>query len=364
MNLTSKLIFSHLVAILVGLSVLIISTVFIAPIDFSQHMMGNMSGSMAQNMQNFQAESETAFRNSLNNALFVAGSTAMLVAVLLSSYLSARIVRPIKQLVNASQRIAAGRYDLRLDETQADEISELTHNFNRMAAALTNIEHTRQQLIADVSHELKTPLTSIKGYMEGLQDGVIPATTETFELVHNEADRLQHLVEDLQELSRAEAFQLPMKFQPCRPADLIQKTVTGLRPQFDEKGVELVVNLPVEFPTVQADPDRIRQVLINLLGNALQYTSAGGRVAVHSTRDGTILRFSVEDTGRGLAPEDLERVFIRFYRVDKSRARTSGGSGIGLTIARHIVEIHGGIIWAESEGEGKGSMFSFTLPLS
>jgi signal transduction histidine kinase len=233
-----------------------------------------------------------------------------------------------------------------------------------MAAALAATETLRQQLMADVSHELKTPLASIKGYMEGLQDGVIPPTPETFQLVHREADRLQRLVSDLQELSRAEAAQLHMALQPCNPADLVNLAVATLRPQFEDKGIALEIEMPSQTPPVRADLDRIRQVLINLLGNALQYTLPGGRVIVRATQVGSAIRFSVEDTGIGLDAADLERIFQRFYRVDKSRSRVSGGSGIGLTIARYIVETHGEHIWAESAGPGQGSTFHFTLPLA
>lgn len=371
MSFRWKLVLSHLIAILIGLSVLAISTAFIAPLDFSQHMMGNMPGMMGssgdlmdRNMVTFQSETESAFRNALYNALLVAGSAALFVAVLLSSYLSTRIVRPLRRLVKASQQIAAGRYDQRLYEGQMDEIGELIHNFNKMASALTGIEQTRQQLIADVSHELNTPLASIKGYMEGLQDGVIAPTVETFQLVHNEAERLRRLVHDLQELSRAEAAQLPITIQLCHVANLVAKAISALRPQFDAKGVQLQTDTPATQPAVRADPDRIHQVLVNLLGNALQHTPSSGKVTIHTALDGPAIRFSVQDTGTGLEANDLERIFIRFYRVDKSRARSSGGSGIGLTIARYIVEAHSGRIWAESTGKGLGSVFHFTLPLA
>lgn len=366
MSLVSKLVFAHLIVIAVGLIVLALSTAFIAPVDFSRHMsmMGARQGMMENSMQTLGAEIEANFRESLKNALLIAGASAMVVATILSAYVSQRIVRPIRALVGASQRIAAGHYTERLTEGQNDEIGDLTRSFNRMAETLAEAEKVRQQLIADVSHELKTPLASIKGYMEGLQDGVIAPTPETFELVHREADRLQRLVQDLQELSRAEASQLKLNIQPTSAIDIVKAAMDALYPQFEEENVKLRTALPADAPMVRADPDRVRQVLINLLGNALQYTPSSGEVTVRLAREGTWLRFSVEDTGIGLASQDLERVFQRFYRVDKSRARSSGGSGIGLTISRHIIEAHGGRIWAESAGLGRGSTFCFTLPLS
>ncbi len=368
MSLAWKLILSYLIVIAVSLLVLAFSTAFIAPADFSSHM-GNMQGimqggMMGVNTAQFQAELEVSFRQALNGALLTAGIAATLVAIVLSWYVSRRIVQPIRELVNASQYIAGGHYGERLRVDQDDEIGELTRSFNRMAAALAEIETVRQRLIADVSHELKTPLASIKGYMEGLQDGVVAPTPETFELVHREADRLQRLVGDLQELSRAEAAQLSMDIRPCDANELISLTVAALRPQFDEKGVSLDAELSGQPVTIRADFDRTRQVLLNLLGNALQYTPSGGHVTVEWSRVDSALRFSVNDTGIGLAPADLERIFQRFYRVDRSRSRASGGSGIGLTIARHIVEAQGGKIWAESAGPGQGSTFHFTLPLA
>jgi histidine kinase len=319
---------------------------------------------MNTTLQAYNADVNTTFRQSLNIALLAAGLAASLVAAALSWYMSQRIVRPIRRVVKASHYIAEGHYDERLPAAQRDEIGELTRSFNALAAALAQTETMRQQLIGDVSHELKTPLASIKGYMEGLQDGVIPATPETFQLVHREADRLQRLVSDLQELSKAEAAQLVMNIQPCNAADLVNGAVDALRPQYDDKGTTLETDLPDDPLLVRADPDRIRQVLVNLLGNALQYTPSGGRVRLQLRHEGSTAHFSVKDTGIGLDKGDLERVFLRFYRVDKSRSRASGGSGIGLTIARHIVEAHHGRSWAESAGPGQGSAFHFILPVT
>jgi signal transduction histidine kinase len=368
MSLVWKIILSYLIVIAVSLLVMAISTAFIAPIDFSQHM-GGMTG-MTQGIQrgmmgpgtSLENTIDAGFRDTLNRALLAAGIAATLVAAALSWYVSQRIAGPIRGLVKASRYIAAGHYSERLVANQTDEIGELTRSFNQMAAALADTETMRQQLIADVSHELKTPLASIKGYMEGLQDGIIPPTPETYQLVHREADRLQRLVSDLQELSRAEVNQLQMEVRPCSPVELVNLAVAALRPQYNDKRILLEATLPADMPAVPADMDRIRQVLINLLGNALQYTPSGGRVSVRLSHADGLMQFSVQDNGIGLSTVDLERVFQRFYRVDKSRARRSGGSGIGLTIARHIVEAHGGRIWAESAGSGQGSTFRFTLP--
>ncbi len=315
-------------------------------------------------LEEVQAELNANFRQSVRRALLLAGLVAVVAAGVASFLISQRIVKPIAALGRASQRIAGGHYEERLIATEDDELGDLTHSFNAMAGALAETEAMRQQLIADVSHELKTPLSSIKGYMEGLQDGVIAPTEETFQLVHDEAERLQRLVHDLQELSRAEADQIPLHLGVHDAAELAASAAEWLRPQFADHGIALAVSLPEGALRVRADFDRARQVLLNLLGNALQYTPEGGQVTLTVTAERDAARFSVADTGVGLAGEDLQRVFQRFYRVDKSRARASGGSGIGLTIARHLAEAHGGRLWAESAGPGRGSTFHFTLPLA
>jgi two-component system sensor histidine kinase BaeS len=226
------------------------------------------------------------------------------------------------------------------------------------------VETLRRQLIGDVSHELRTPLTAIKGSMEGLIDGVIPATHETYQQIHQEADRLSRLVDDLQELSRVEAGAYPLDIRPVAVSTLVQTVLKRFAAQAQAKQIELRSDLPMDLPAVLADQDRITQVLTNLLGNALQYTPEGGQVTILATRHGDEILFSIIDTGIGIPAEYLPHLFTRFYRVDKSRSRQAGGgSGIGLTIARHLVEAHGGHIWAESAGEGQGSAFTFTLPI-
>jgi histidine kinase len=222
----------------------------------------------------------------------------------------------------------------------------------------------RIQLIGDVSHELRTPLSAIKGYMEGLIDGVMPATPETYHQVHTEADRLQRLVNDLQELSRVEAGAYHLDPEPVSPDLLIDTVVNHLNRQFEDKGVILEKQVDTELPIVSVDKDRILQVITNLLGNALQYTPSGGRVIISAVKQKSEIHISISDTGLGISPEHLPFIFNRFYRTDKSRARVSGGSGIGLTIAQAIVKAHHGRIWAESTGEGKGSSFHFTLPIA
>lgn len=367
MKLSRKLFLSYLLVVLVGLLVLVISTAYVAPITFAEQMGhmgagGQQHGMMQERLSDINTQVEATFRAAINDALLRAGIAAIVAAVLVSWFVSQQIVHPLQALVKLSQRIAGGHYQERLEATSHDELADLVHSFNQMAEALDHTEGLRQELMADVTHELKTPLTSIKGYMEGLQDGVIPANAETFQLIHREASRLQRLVQDLQELSRVEAGQVPIHMQKSDPCKMVEAAVERMRPQFVEKEIALIVELPISLPPVEADPDRISQVLINLLGNALQNTPTGGHVEINTAYKNNQLEFAVHDSGIGLAPENLERIFQRFYRVDKSRSRSSGGSGIGLTICRYLVEAHHGQIWAESPGLGQGSTFRFTLP--
>jgi histidine kinase len=367
MRLSYKLFASYAFIVLVGLVVLAAAITIVAPANFSQqmtHMRGTMTGMMGQRMDVLDADLEDSFRSAVNDALIIAGIVALVAALGVSWFVSDRIVRPLRSLVTLSQRIADGHYEQRLHLDTGDELSELVASFNRMTESLANTESLRVRLLGDVTHELKTPLASIKGYMEGLQDGVLPATPETFQSIHREAERLERLVQDLQELSRTEAGQVAFDIQVCTPHAIMQSVIDRMRPQFDDKGIAVSLHMPDDFPLVRTDPDRLAQILTNLLGNALQYTSSGGEVHVMATHNQHDASFSVADTGVGLAVEDLELIFKRFYRVDKSRSRASGGSGIGLTVAKHLVEAQGGEIQASSEGIGKGSRFTFTLPLA
>ncbi len=368
-HLSWKLFLSYLVVILVGIVVLASATEFVVPSAFERHLAA-MAALMGGASQEMEIDLFTNFRRAVNEALILSALAAFLSALAVSVFVSRRIGIPVREMMVASQRIAEGHFkervnvpgDLTWDEL--DELGRLALSFNQMAAQLEHIEATRRELIGTVAHELRTPLASIKGSMEGLIDGVLPAETSTFQQIYREADRLQRLVYDLQELSRVEAGAFDLNVKPVAVVDLVASTVARLGYQFEEKGVALETDISVDLPPVRADEDRIGQVMLNLVGNALQYTPAGGQVRVSGRRQGGEVNISVSDTGIGVAAEHLPLIFTRFYRVDKSRARSGGGSGIGLTIAKHLVEAHGGRIWAESPGPGQGSTFTFTLPVT
>lgn len=370
-----RLFLSFLVVILIGMSVLFATTSFTTPGAYQRHlqfmeqqiggtgMMGQGQGQAMGPGRGMMSEYYLDFQASFNESLLIAVGVATLAAVAASILLSRGIVSTLRAMMLASQRIAEGHYDERVQVVGADELAQLAGRFNQMAAQLEQVESMRRRLIGDVSHELRTPLTAIKGSMEGLIDGILPATPETYEQIHQEADRLNRLVDDLQELSRVEARAYSLDVRPLDVSALVATIVKRLGFQFDDKRVTLRSNLPADLQRILADEDRVVQVLTNLVGNALQYTPAGGSVTISAQRADEEIQIAVRDTGAGIPAEHLAHIFDRFYRVDKSRARVHGGSGIGLTIAKHLVEAHAGRIWAESDGEGKGSVFIFTLPV-
>jgi len=368
-RLSWKLFLSYLVIVVVGMVVLASAVEFAVPTAFERHMAA-MTAMMGGASQELEESFFVNFRNAVTEALTLAAVAAFLAAVALSLLVSRRVVLPVQEMMTASQRIADGHYDERVgvpgnaDRDELDELARLALSFNQMAARLEQTEARRLELIGNVAHELRTPLSSIKGYMEGLIDGVLPAGAATFQQVYREADRLQRLVYDLQELSQVEAGAFDLNLQPTPVTDLVKAVMARLGRQFEDKGVALEIDVPSNLPPVQVDGDRIGQVLLNLVGNALQYTPAGGEVCLRARREGGMVRLAVEDSGIGIAPEHLPRVFERFYRVDRSRSRVGGGSGIGLTIARHLVEAHAGQIGVTSDGLDQGSTFSLTLPIA
>lgn len=363
-HLGAKIFLSYLVIIVLGVTVLVLASQFILPSAFNRHMAGmgmmNMmdgSDSMSQLFVDFRA--------SFNEALLYAVIAAMLAALSLSYLFSRSVVAPVLEMSHATQRIADGHYNERAQVMGDDELAQLAVRFNQMAEKLDQVESMRRQLIGDVSHELRTPLTAIKGSMEGLMDGILPADDETYQQIHAEAHRLNRLVDDLQELSRVEAHAYQLDFHPLDVSSLVQTVTQRLAPQAQSKRISLDLDLTPDLQPILVDEDRAIQILTNLTGNALQYTPEGGRVSISAKRNKDEIQFSIRDTGIGIPPEHLPHLFDRFYRVDKSRSRQSGGgSGIGLTIARALVEEHGGRIWVKSEGEGKGSTFNYTLPVA
>ncbi len=291
------------------------------------------------------------------------GLVAIVLAVLLTFLLSRRILAPVKALTNATRHFGRGDFSHRVEDKDRSELGELAKSFNSMAGNLERIERLRRDMVADVAHELRTPLSNLKGYLEAINDGVVKPDKKTMRSLNEEAASLSRLVADLQELSLADAGELKMTFQPENIKDLVQETIDASQSKIKAKGLKLITDLPDGLPAVNIDAHRIKQVLYNLLDNAIAHTGKGGKVTVKVLEKDKMVTVSVADTGEGVPSEDLPMIFERFYRVDKSRTRHTGGSGLGLTIAKRLVEAHGGKISVESR-PGKGSIFTFTLPVS
>jgi signal transduction histidine kinase len=304
---------------------------------------------------------EEEFIQRINLFFLYSGLGVALFALLLGILLSRTISRPIRELTRATHAVSEGDLDQQVPVRSRDEIGELARAFNKMSAELSRSVNARKQMTADIAHELRTPLSLILGHAEAVHDGVLPPTRENFEIIREEAARLDHLVDDLRTLSLADAGELTIQPQTVPPAQLLEEVAALYRFQTQTKNLSLELDIAPSLPDLEVDPGRMTQVLTNILDNALRHTPEGGTItlAARGTSDGVAL--SVRDSGPGLPADDLPRIFDRFYRANESRVRHEGGSGLGLAIAKSIVLAHGGQIRAESE-QGKGLEIIITLP--
>ena len=300
---------------------------------------------------------------SMNRFLLLGGLLAIGVASVLSFVLARRVSSPIQALAVTTRELGRGDLSQRVQVKEDGEIGELAQAFNSMASNLERAEQLRRNLVADVAHELRTPLANIQGYLEAIRDRVMKPNAVTIRTLHEETALLSRLVDELQDLSLAEAGELKLIYQAEDVAKLVKQAVTPWEPQAVAKEISLSLDVPDKLPSVKIDWQRISQVLNNLLENAVAHTGKGGTMTVSAARCGDCVELSVADSGEGIPAQDLPNIFERFYRVDKSRARSTGGSGLGLTIAKRLVEAHGGKIEVQSK-LGKGSRFSFTLPIA
>ena len=301
------------------------------------------------------------FLNRFFTALLVGGIGATIFALALGVLLSRSLTKPLRELTTATQAMAKGDLEQRIPVRSRDELGELAQSFNRMSAELVSARKQRRQMTADIAHELRTPLSLILGHAEALNDGVLPPSPETFDIIHDEAQRLSRLVEDLRTLSLSDAGALPLARRLVSPQALLQRVVAAHTLHSQQKNISVDIEAAPSVPEVNVDPDRMAQVLDNLLDNALRHTPANGHIALSARSSSAGVRIAVRDSGPGIPPEDVERVFDRLYRGDKSRQRHEGGSGLGLAIAKSIVESHDGRIWAESK-PGEGATFIVELP--
>ncbi|MGC9023424.1 MAG: sensor histidine kinase [Chloroflexia bacterium] len=309
---------------------------------------------------------EEIFLSRLQWWLALGAILAGLLGLLLGVVLSRGLTAPLRRLAEAAHAVANRDFSRRVQAEGSTELVEVARAFNQMTAALEEAERQRRNMVADIAHELRTPLSVLQGNLQAILDDVYPLDKEEIARLYDETRLLSRLVDDLRELALADAGQLRLNLQPLQVAPIVQATVDGLALAAESQGVSLSVELPEDLPLVQADPDRLGQVLRNLLVNALQHTPAGGSVVVRAAPTAGAVEIAVSDTGEGIAPEDLPHVFERFWRADTARSRDrrwAGGTGLGLSVAQSLVQAQGGRIWAES-APGRGSTFRFTLPLA
>ncbi len=305
------------------------------------------------------ANARAMFEQTVASVFLAAAAGAAVASVALAMLLATRISRPLREIGAAARRVAEGDYTMRVARVGPEEIASLADSFNQMTDRLEENEQTRREFIANAAHELRTPLTNLQGYLEALRDGVVAADRATFESLHEEAERLVRLSRSLDALAEGELAMGPPVLVELDLAASIESAVELAAPAFERRAIRVSVDVPSGL-RARANPDHLAQVLANLLQNAVRYTPEGGRVALSAeARPGDVL-VSVTNTGEGIPPADLRRVFERFYRVEKSRDRARGGAGIGLAIVKRLVELGGGRVGAESRGGV--TRFWFSLP--
>jgi len=308
-------------------------------------------------------ESEIAYLQRTNNSLLIGAGGAVILAVILGIFLSQQFLRPLAELTDAIGSIKQGKFDQRVPVRTHDELGELAQAFNQMGEELQRVNQLRRQMTADIAHDLRTPLTVISGYLEGLRDGSLKPTQARFDTLYQESQLLKRLIDDLRTLSLADAGELNLSLQTVSPSELLEQVKTSFMPLADSQGVTLVTDAEEFLPEVQLDRDRMVQVLGNLVSNSLRFTPTGGQITLSAKQTEDNLELIVSDTGRGISPEHLQNIFARFYRVSESRQQDQSESGLGLAIAKSIVTAHGGHISAESR-VGQGTLMRIHLPMT
>ncbi len=357
-TLRARLLWSHLAVVVIGVGVLIIAGRQLGEAFVNDHLsaMGPMMSGEANSMPT--AQFEAGVRSSFNRALWWAAGVSAAAAAGAALFAARRLLVPVEDIRTMTRRLATGAYHERIPLPREAELAALAADVNSLASALDQTEQRRLRLVGEVAHELRTPVATLKGYLEGLLDGVFEPDEEILIASIVEATRLERLAADLSTLSRVEEGRIDLQLEPCDLRDLISHVTGRLRSQFVDNDVTLIVDDLPPLPSV-VDRDRIIQILTNIIGNALAYTQSGGSVRIAGSSTATQRLVTVSDTGRGLTAEQLELIFERFYRADRS---ATGGSGIGLTIARTLARRHGGDLTATSDGIARGSEFTLTLP--
>ena len=359
-GLAGRLLVAQTLVLLTGSLTAWLIAATVGPTLFHSHLTQATVGATAAQI----LHSEEAYQSANAISLSLALLTALMVAMAVNVYLARRIGRSVASIAGAASEVAGGRYDVRVPSPGLGaEFDALVSGFNQMADRLGSVERTRRRLLADLGHEMRTPVATLDAYLEALEDGVATLDAATTELLRAQTRRLARLSEDIGTVSRAEEGQVQLDLRAVRPELLVSAAVGSISEAYATKGVRLVTDIAAGLPRLSLDPERIGQVLGNVLDNALRHTPAGGAVTISATRSRTgRVALTVADTGEGIPAEHLAHVFERFYRVDTARDRAHGGSGIGLAIAKAIVEAHGGQLSALSAGTGQGSTFRILVP--
>ncbi len=360
-TLASRLMLAQVLVVGTGAVTLVIAALLVAPGLFHEHLVDAGIDSAEA-----QLHAEEAFASSFGISVAVAAGAALICAGLVSWFFVRRVSGPVEELAKSAEVVAAGRYDVDVpDATFSRELHQLSESFTHLAQRLSDAESTRSRLLANLAHELRTPLATLEAYIDGMEDDVVPDTAANWTTMRDQVDRLRRLARDLRESAAAEEHAIDLDLERIDARTVARAAVAGAAPRFHAKGVTLDRDEQDTECWIVADSVRLQQVLANLLDNALRHTRVSGRVRVLTRMDAAHVRIEVEDDGEGVPPEQLDRIFDRFYRVDASRHNVDGsGSGLGLTIARAIVAEHGGSVDAASDGSGKGATFTVVLPRS
>jgi len=361
-GLASRLMAAQLLVIATGAVTLVVASVLVAPALFSEHLTRT-----GEESPQVQQHAEQAFASSFAISLAVATVASLTAAGLVSWFMVRRVARPVVALADAADAVAGGDYSVTVPAGGfGSELTRLSDAFDHMADRLAATDATRTSMLADLAHELRTPLATLEAYIDGIEDQVVTADSSSYAVMRDQVARLRRLVVDLRESSAAEEHALGLVLTPLDARTIVRDSVAAAQPSYQSKGVQLGVRLPTEEVHVRADAERAHQVLANLLDNALRHTPAGGLVEVDVlSKVGTSVQILVTDSGEGIPADEIDQIFERFRRVDPARTVSDGGgSGLGLTIARAIAEDHGGSLTAESSGVGHGSCFTWTLPMN
>jgi signal transduction histidine kinase len=359
-RLHTRLFGSYLVVIAVGALTILVLAALLTPSLFQQRL-GRMGRGPGGYGSGTSTQLHKALTDSLDIALVAGVGAALIAAGAVAALLGRRFLRPIDAVRAATHRMATGDYDQQVPEPAEEELAGLARDVNALGMALAETERRRARLIGEVAHELRSPLTTIRASMEGLIDGVLAPSEESFVAIADEAARLQRLADDLTLLSQAEEHAIPLRLEVSDLAELASRAAERLRPQFDLEEVALRIEPSPVLP-VQVDPDRIAQVFTNLIGNALTHTPSGGAVTIRGGVERSAAWIDVTDTGPGVPPDEVDRIFDRFYRIPNPSH--PAGRGIGLTIARGIARAHGGDVTIAPRRPGAGATFRVTVPLS